>query len=236
METYLWIEDRKGKASYIFWKTLMREVYPNVIVEGKKNNSELIKSVKAIQNQQNRYIIIFDNSFDNSQICREQKVLKQYADMKNNIILLDIICFEYLLLEFDKLIDWIYAPNDEFRNRRAKAIYARNMLIGAIQSGNWDYKGIQEVKAYDINLENHNIERLSAKLLYDLTRNTGFEVSKGMLGECWVKPCCEWLKRQENDICGLDDSRLSTTDKMKSIYAGTSLITEFPKAGLEAVL
>lgn len=108
METYLWIEDRKGKASYIFWKTLMREVYPNVIVEGKKNNSELIKSVKAIQNQQNRYIIVFDNSFDNSQICREQKILKQYADMKNNIILLDIICFEYLLLEFDKLIGFMH--------------------------------------------------------------------------------------------------------------------------------
>ena len=29
-----------------------------------------------------------------------------------------------------------------------------------------------------VNLDNHNIEQLSAKLLFDLTRNTGFIVSK----------------------------------------------------------
>ena len=34
----------------------------------------------------------------------EQKVLKQYADKKENIVLMDIICFEYLLLEFENLI------------------------------------------------------------------------------------------------------------------------------------
>ena len=48
-----------------------------------------------------------------------------------------------------------------------------------------NYKAIQEIIDYDINLDNHNIEQLSAKLLFDLTRNTGFIVSKSDLGECW---------------------------------------------------
>ena len=30
VKTYLWIEDREGKASYKFWTTFMHEVCPEV--------------------------------------------------------------------------------------------------------------------------------------------------------------------------------------------------------------
>lgn len=53
-KTYLWIEDRKGKAGFLFWKTLMRELCPDVIVESKKNNSELVKAVKVLQDRNNQ--------------------------------------------------------------------------------------------------------------------------------------------------------------------------------------
>ncbi len=46
---FLWIEDRKGKASYIFWKTLMEHLIPEVVVESKGNNSELVKSIKELE-------------------------------------------------------------------------------------------------------------------------------------------------------------------------------------------
>lgn len=82
---------------------------------------------------------------------------------------------------------------------------------------------------------NHNIEQLSAKLLFDLTRNTGFEVSKGNLGECWQKSCCEWSDRQVDDICGLDQTGFSLNDKMKQVYWGTSLYREFKNIGLEVM-
>ena len=48
-KTFLWIEDRKGKASYTFWENLMKHLCPDVIVESKKNNSELVKAVRALQ-------------------------------------------------------------------------------------------------------------------------------------------------------------------------------------------
>lgn len=233
---FLWLEDRKGKASYIFWETFMRQLCPDVIVEGKKNNSELLKAVKNLNDEDNKYLIVFDNSFDNLQIVMEQKLLKKYADKKDNVFLMDIICFEYILLEFNGLIKWIYAFNDEFLVKRANVISAREKLVSSIDSGELNYKDIQEIVEYDRNLKEHNIEQLAAKLLFDLTRNTGFEVSKGTIGECWIKSCCKWEGRQENDICGLDSGRLSLSDKMKEIYKGTCLKEQFPKAGLEVLL
>ena len=81
--------------------------------------------------------------------------------------------------------------------KRAGMIEARHKLVETLQDDDFDYKGIREIVEYDKNIEEHNIEQLSAKLLFDLTRNTGFEVSKGTLGERWIKSCCEWGNRQD---------------------------------------
>ena len=234
---YLWIEDREGKAGYLFWNTFLKYLYPNIVVESKRNSSGLLKAVKDLENARNRYVIVFDNSFDNTQAVMEWKLLKQYVDKRENIVLMDIICFEYILLEFKNLVYWIYAPDDEFLKKRAKVISARERLIGSIENGNMNYKDIKEIVEYDNHINEHNVEQLAAKLLFDLTRNTGFEVSKGKIGDCWMKSCCEWKNRMDNDICGLDHSgRLSVQAKMKSIYEGTCLKKQFHEAGLEATL
>lgn len=138
---FLWIEDRKGKASYMFWESLMKQLCPEVIVESKKNNSELVKSVKALRDTENKYIIVFDNSFDNLQVLMEQKRLMKYVNEKKNIFLLDIICFEYILLEFQELIEWIYAPEDEFLEKRAGTITARHKLVEGLQDDDFNYNG-----------------------------------------------------------------------------------------------
>lgn len=233
---FLWIEDRKGKASYLFWDCLLKQLYPDIKVESKKNNSELVKAVRNLDDINNRYVIVYDNSFDNLQVVMEQKLLKQYADKKENVVLMDVICFEYILLEFDNLINWIYAPDDEFLEKRASAVAARGKLVHSIENGIMDYKDMQEIAEYDEHIVNHSIEQLAAKLLFDLTRNTGFEVSKGNIGDCWIKSCCEWNNRMEDDICGLDHSRLPIHDKMKNIFEGTCLKERFREAGLGAVL
>lgn len=233
MKTYLWIEDGKDKSGYIFWQTLMGQLFPEIVVESKKNNSELVKTVKALEDKENRYIILLDNSFDNVQVALEQKRLRQHVCDKNNIFLMDIICFEYLLLEFNDLIEWIYAVDDEFLIKRKKTITARENLVKTIQSGEFDYKNIREIIEYNENIDNYNVEQLSAKILFDLTRNTGFEVSKGKIGECWIKSCCEWEERMADDVCGLDINRLQLSEKMQRICVGTSLLKQFQNIGLE---
>lgn len=235
-KTFLWIEDRKEKASYIFWNGLLNQLCPDMVVESKENNSELVKAVRNLADTNNKYVIIFDNSFDNPQAAMEQKLLKQYADKKENVVLMDIICFEYILLEFKNLIGWIYAPDDEFLKKRAGAISAREKLVHSIEKGDINYKDIREILEYDEHIDEHNVEQLAAKLLFDLTRNTGFEVSKGSIGDCWIKSCCEWENRMNDDICGLDNNRLSVYDKMKSIFEGTCLKKQFQAAGLEAAV
>lgn len=206
------------------------------MLESKKNNSELVKAVKALEDSENKYIIVFDNSFDNLQVAMEQKMLRKYVGDKENVVLMDIICFEYILLEFKDLIEWIYAPDDEFLVKRKKAITAREKLVKTINSGEVDYKDIREIIEYNENVDNYNVEQLSARILFDLTRNTGFEVSKGSVGECWIKSCCEWEKRIPDDICGLDANRLSIKEKMKQICEGTSLLKQFQNIGLEVAL
>lgn len=57
-KTFLWIEDRKEKAGYIFWESLLKELCPNVEVVSKKNNSELVKAVKNLNDVDNKYIIV----------------------------------------------------------------------------------------------------------------------------------------------------------------------------------
>lgn len=104
-----------------------------------------------------------------------------------------------------------------------------------IKSGEMNYKIIQEIMDYDNNLDKHNIEQLAARMLLDLTRNTGFEVSKGDLGICWKRDCCDWSDRQADDICGLDQNKITLNDKMKCIYRGTSLHREFETIGLEVL-
>jgi hypothetical protein len=212
------------------------EIDLDVEASGKKNNSELVKAVKGLEDTENRYIIVFDNSFDNPQVTMEQKMLRQYADKKDNVLVMDIICFEYLLLEFKDLIAWIYAPDDEFLTKRIKAIIAREKLVSMIATGELDYKDIKEIIDYNEAVDSYNIEQLSAKILFDLTRNTGFEVSKGCIGECWINSCCEWQNRMEDDVCGLDNWRLSINEKMKQIYKGTCLVTQLQNVGLEVAV
>ena len=63
--------------------------------------------------------------------------------------------------------------NRLFLTKRADAIRARKSLVKTIRSGDLNYKTLREIVEYDGKLKYHNIEQLAARLLYDLTRNTG---------------------------------------------------------------
>ena len=99
-----------------------------------------------------------------------------------------------------------------------------------------NYKTFREIIDYDQNIDSHNIEQLSARLLFDITRNTGFEVSKKNIGECWINSCCEWKSRQNDDICGLDNRRIDIREKMSAISERTGSLQRLAQLYREAVL
>lgn len=231
MGIYLWTEDRENKAGYTFWATMMSCLYPYIIVESKQNNIGLLKAVKQLvkaDSSEDKYIIAMDEAFDNDQVIREMRALKRAISGSNNIYVLRLISFEYILLSFTELLDWIYAENDEFRMKREIEINAREAVLAAIERDR-DYKSLAELKRFSADINNYNIEQLISKLLFRLTRNTGFEVSKGMLGECWRSDCCGYSAREPDDLCGLDARRLSLMDKAKTIYEYSILKPEFER-------
>lgn len=226
MAKYLLTEDQKGKSGYTFWKTLMAELFPDVIVESRQNNRGILKAVKNIKNEDgNFYIIAFDQSFDNDQVVRETRKLMEYAQNKSNVCIMDIISFEYTLLEFKALTDWVFAENDELRIQREGLLEIREILISSVNK-NTDYKSAPKIKDLFSQINEYNIEQLAAKLLYLITRNTGFEVSKSILGVCWRTDCCGFDDRQSDDLCGLETRRLPLSEKMLQIFNNTSLQKE----------
>ncbi|MCM1170635.1 MAG: hypothetical protein NC393_00745 [Clostridium sp.] len=231
---YFWTEDRKDKSGYQFWETFLNILYSQVVLESKTNSSELVKSVSKI-NSDDTYIVALDHSFDNDQSIREVSTLKKVIQTKNNVYELNLISFEFVLLSFSLLLDWIYAEQDEFREKRGYLISVREKLLEAVGKQN-DYKEIPEIVEWINKIDEYNIEQITAKLLYELTRNTGFVVDKSNLGVCWKVDCCGYDERGNGEVCGLDISRLSLVEKMQAVMNESLLKKEFKRIGLEAVL
>ena len=229
MTTYVWCED--SGSGYQFWKAFFGELYPDFSVDTKKSNSGLRRAVGSINDDTDVYYIIMDNAVDNPDVLREVKRLKADVSDKDNIRLINIHSFEFSLLSFEHLENWVFAEDDELRKKRSDLLDARNKFVQLITSGG----NAEELKSFKSLFdfgEKANSENISAKLLNQITRNTGFETDKSKIGICFVNSCCDWNERQEDDICGLDDTRLTLNDKMRQIREHSALQAAFKGAGL----
>lgn len=221
MSTIVWCED--SKSGYIFWKTLFGVIDDKIVVESKKGVSQLRKAVSQIDDDSNRYIIVVDSAFDNPYVLAEVNRIKAYIANKQNAIILPVISFEYVLLSFKYLIDWIFAENDDLKHQRIHIVEAIELFLQKIEYGNsTDISPLLQSLE-----EEHNIEQTASILLKDITKNTGFETNKSKLGDCFVIDCCEWSNRSSDDICGLDYNRLTLLEKMKSIVKHSVLNESF---------
>lgn len=53
------------------------------------------------------YFVAFDYVVDNQDIHNKYRMLKSITNKsEGRIVILDMICFEYLILAFDKLVEW----------------------------------------------------------------------------------------------------------------------------------
>ena len=104
---YLWTEDTG--AGLHFWKLVNRLFFDNeLVVESKGSNQGLLDAVLDLDiKADEKYYIAFDYVVDNQDIRNKYRVLKSIEEKSDeNIIILDMICFEYLILVFDKLVEW----------------------------------------------------------------------------------------------------------------------------------
>ena len=128
---YLWTEDTG--AGLHFWK-LVNQLFFNdaLVIESKGSNQGLLDALSEIDmKEDDKYYIAFDYVVDNQDIRNKYRMLKSIADKsEGKIIILDMICFEYLILAFDKLVEWTGT------GKRDK-IKIREEVLSAIENHRW---------------------------------------------------------------------------------------------------
>lgn len=229
MEKYIWCED--SASGLQFWKAVFAVIDSKIQVQSKGNNTRLRQAAEKIVTDENQYYILIDSAVDNADVLRELKRLYRGIKGKKNVKVINIHSFEYALLSFEALEDWIFAKEDELREKRTEALAARKLLI-EIQEKGGDADLLQKLNESLYLAKEINTEQLASKLLFAITRNTGFETNKAHLGECFVNDCCKWSARQLDDICGLDTKRKNANEKIRNIIEFSAIKQALQEAGL----
>lgn len=229
MKRYLWCED--SASGLQFWRAVFEKIHPDIEVESKKGNTELVKATKSIGDDGNQYYIVIDTVMDNPNVIRETRRLYNNISGKENVAVISVHSFEFALLSFEMLEQWVFAEKDDLKEKRKDLLAYRKAFVDLVKS-----EGTSEtLLALSTILDKYkvyNSEQIAAKLLYDITRNTGFQTDKGELGKCFVIDCCAWTGRQEDDICGLNDNRIDAKEKVKMLIEHSVLKEAFRKAKL----
>ena len=183
---YLWTEDTG--AGLHFWKLVNQLFFDNaLVVESKESNQGILYSLISLNaKEEDEYYIAFDYVPDNQDIRNKYRLLKSIAEKsKGKIILLDMICFEHLILAFDKLVTWTGTG-------KADKIKIRENILAAIENHKINLSKIDDEKTvqYLAGFKRYSTERVMKSLVGEFTQNEKWSVKGQLMGECWYKDCC----------------------------------------------
>lgn len=194
---YLWTEDTG--AGLHFWKLVNQLFFDDeLVVESKGSNQGLVDAVLDLDVKVNdKYYIAFDYVVDNQDIRNKYRVLKSIEQKSDgNIIILDLICFEYLILAFDKLIEWTgTGKRDKIKIRQEVLAAVENHGINLLKID--DEKTLQYIAGF----RRYSTERVMKSLVGEFTQNEKWSVKGSLMGECWYKDCCV-SEHSDNLRCG----------------------------------
>ena len=183
---YLWTEDIG--AGLHFWKLINQLFFENAfVVERKESNQGILDALTVLKlENDDEYYIAFDYVVDNQDIRNKYRLLKSIAEKsKGKIILLDMICFEHLILAFDKLVTWTGTG-------KADKIKIREDVLSAIEDHRINLSKINDEKSlqYLAGFKRYSTERVMKSLVGEFTQNEKWSVKGLLMGECWYKDCC----------------------------------------------
>ena len=109
---HIWHEDSNNSSTNLFWEFLKKYKVSNVMdnaeIKGFNGNQNLYDYVcNATYNTNDKYYIFIDCVPDNQKALRYYYGIKQSTVHINNVEVLDLLCFEYLILKFKYLLNWI---------------------------------------------------------------------------------------------------------------------------------
>ena len=194
---YLWTEDTG--AGLHFWKLVNQLFFDNEFtVESKGSNQGLLDAVLDLNIKgDDKYYIAFDYVVDNQDIRNKYRMLKSITDKsEGKIVILDMICFEYLILAFDKLVEWTGTGKTD-------KIKIREEVLTAVENHRIDLSKIDDEKTlqYIAGFKRYSTERVMKSLVGEFTQNEKWSVKGNLMGECWHKDCCV-SEHTDNLRCG----------------------------------
>lgn len=183
---YLWTEDTG--AGLHFWKLVNQLFLNNMLtVETKGSNQGILDAVSELKLKDGeKYYIAFDYVVDNQDIRNKYRLLKRMADKsEGKIIILDFICFEYLILAFDRLVFWTGTG-------KVDKIKIRKEVLSSIENHSINLSKIADEKTlqYLSGFKRYSTERVMKALVGEFTQNEKWSVKGRLMGECWYKDCC----------------------------------------------
>lgn len=194
---YLWTEDTG--AGLHFWK-LVNQLFldDEYVVASKGNNQGLLDAVLDLDiKDDDKYYIAFDYVVDNQDIRNKYRVLKAIEkSSEGRLIILDMICFEYLILAFYKLVEWTGTG-------KADKIKIREEVLAAVENHRINLSKIDDEKTlqYIAGFKRYSTERVMKSLVGEFTQNEKWSVKGSLMGECWYKDCCI-SEHQDSLRCG----------------------------------
>ena len=214
---YLWTEDTG--AGLHFWKLINQIFFDNELaIESKENNQGILDALPDLEiKADDKYYIAFDYVVDNQDIRNKYRMLKSIAEKsEGKIIILDMICFEYLILAFDKLVAWTGTG-------KADKIKIRDDILSAIEDHRINLSKIDDEKTlqYLAGFKRYSTERVMKSLVGELTENEKWSVKGSLMGECWYKDC-RISEHPDNLRCGNPEVE-DGSEKMRMLIQSESV-------------
>ena len=214
---YLWTEDTG--AGLHFWKLINQIFFDNELaIESKGSNQGILNALSDLEIKKgDEYYIAFDYVVDNQDIRNKYRMLKSIAEKsEGKVVILDMICFEYLILTFDKLVPWTGTG-------KADKIKIRDDILSAIEDHRINLSKIDDEKTlqYLAGFKRYSTERVMKSLVGELTENEKWSVKGSLMGECWYKDCCI-SEHPDNLRCGNPEVE-DGSEKMRMLIQSESV-------------
>jgi hypothetical protein len=183
---YLWTEDTG--AGLHFWKLVNQLFFDDQLaIESKESNQGILDALSDVTLKEgDEYYIAFDYVLDNQDVRNKYRMLKSIAGKsEGKIIILDMICFEYLILAFDKIVAWTGIGKTD-------KIKIREEVLSAIENHRINLSKIKDENTLQFlaGFKRYSTERVMKSLVGEFTQNEKWSVKGLLMGECWYKDCC----------------------------------------------
>jgi len=238
---HIWHEDSTNSATTQFWNFLKQSCVHKILIDadikGFNSNKNLHDYILTCSfNINDTYHIFIDKVTDNQKALKYHIAVKQKVAAYKNVIVHDLLCFEYLMLRFRYFIEWT-RPTGNNKSYTECEIIRKHFITCIDNNISWvRQKQIVSfvVKRFKINVSKNNWQRelqfissenIASAILSTMTNGgtIDFGISKTRLGICWQCNCCVKHKSPAigNKKCRIYKYNKKALDKARNLWNNT---------------